>query len=120
MLIRENDGVTYSANDEACDGSDSAVMAAKRCTVPFTKFREDPFNLAWGSSIYARVYASNIMGDSLFSPAGNGAMITTVPSAPTNIEFDPALSNAVQIKVTWQTPLENGGVEILDYRIWYD
>ena len=120
ITIRESDGVTFSEDATSCDGSDPTIMAQKRCVVSFDVFRGEQFNLPWGSSIYAKVYAKNIMGDSITSAAGNGAIITTTPSAPIDLIFDYAISNAEQISISWSAPVETGGVEILDYRIWYD
>jgi hypothetical protein len=41
-----------------------------------------PYNLPWGSSIYAKLYATNSYGDSETSEVGNGAVILTNPDAP--------------------------------------
>jgi hypothetical protein len=40
------------------------------------------FTLEWGASIYAKVLAYNVYGDSLISLEGNGAVIVTIPDAP--------------------------------------
>jgi hypothetical protein len=56
------------------------------CTIPVTVFRSSPYDLPWGSSIWAKFVATNIYGDSPdFSPEGNGAVITTTPDAPINL-----------------------------------
>jgi len=44
-----------------------------------------PFDIPFGSSIYAKVKAFNIIGSSDFSEVGNDAVILSVPSAPTNL-----------------------------------
>ena len=44
-----------------------------------------PFDLFWGDSIYADVYASNVYGDGL-SSQGNGAIILTNPDEPLNLQ----------------------------------
>lgn len=95
-------------------------MIQKRCNVPFTTFIEAPFDLTWGSSIWVKVYATNIMGDSLYSLAGNGAVITRISDPPINLKSDDGISNAVVIGMNWDQPPETGGLEILDYRLWYD
>jgi hypothetical protein len=46
---------------------------------------QPPFDIPWGSSIWARVQAVNVIGNSEFSEAGNGAMILSVPGAPTDL-----------------------------------
>lgn len=50
-----------------------------------TTLLQAPFEIPWGSSIYARVKATNVMGESGYSEAGNGALIMSVPSSPTNL-----------------------------------
>jgi hypothetical protein len=47
---------------------------------------QTPFNLAWGSSISAKIIAYNAYGDSDYSELGNGAIITTYPDPPINFE----------------------------------
>jgi len=56
------------------------------CTVPVSVLRAAPFSLEWGSSVFAKVVAINAYGDSLASVAGNGAVITTNPDQPTNLQ----------------------------------
>jgi hypothetical protein len=55
------------------------------CTIPVTVLRGTPYDLEWGSSIFAKVIATNIYGDSLESEQGNGAIITTTPDQPTDL-----------------------------------
>jgi len=40
-------------------------------------------------------------GDSIFSVAGNGAVIWVVPDAPINIANDATMSSDKMIKITW-------------------
>lgn len=47
--------------------------------------RSSPFNIPWGSYVYAKVIAVNIIGDSPISPISNGALILTVPDAPVDL-----------------------------------
>jgi hypothetical protein len=44
-----------------------------------------PFNMYWGDSVYAKVKAINIVGESEFSATGNGAVMITSPDAPVNL-----------------------------------
>ena len=60
-----------------------------------------PFSLTWGSSVYAKVSATNIRGNSLQSLAGNGAILITVPDAPLLLSIDSALTTATKIGLTW-------------------
>jgi hypothetical protein len=103
-----------------CDGTTESLLTLKRCSIPFDTLRTSPFELPWGSSIYVKVAATNIMGVSVTSQAGNGAMITRVPDAPVNLVVDSSISNAVNIGILWDNGVESGGLPVLDYRVWYD
>lgn len=73
----------------------------------------------WGDSVYARVKAINIVGESQFSDIGNGANMITSPDAPINVQNDFPNSHMTQITLTWEDGLEDGGTEVVDYRILY-
>jgi hypothetical protein len=72
-----------------------------------------------GDHVYAKVIASNVYGDSVFSPVGNGAAIQVVPDAPLFFANNAEVTNAYEIGMTWQEGVNNGGTDLLDYRIWY-
>jgi len=71
------------------------------CTVPVTLLRASPFSLEWGSSVYAKVFATNSYGASLVSSEGNGAVITTTPDAPIGLAEDTSLKTKSSISLTW-------------------
>ena len=75
----------------------------------------EPFNLAWGSSIFARISALNIVGSSSLSTAGNGAIIVTIPDAPVNLVDDAEQTTATQIGIDWSEGPNNGGSPVIDY-----
>lgn len=52
-------------------------------------------------SIWVKVIAKNIYGDSEFSVEGNGALIKLVPDAPISLASDFAVTNAFTIALTW-------------------
>jgi len=122
IFIRESDGVSYSMDSVNCDGSDPTIFAQKFCTVPFSALTQAPFSLTEGSSIYAKVVATNDIGDSEASEPGNGATmnIRTVPDAPVNLARDSITTTTTQIGLLWFAGASDGGQPILDYRIWYD
>lgn len=60
--------------------------------MPISKLIVVPYELAWGSQIYAIVSATNVKGESLYSPEGNGAVILTNPEAPTDLENVPSVT----------------------------
>jgi len=95
-------------------------MATTSCTIPTATLRAAPFNLPWGSSIFAKVYATNLYGNSLVSEIGNGAIILTKPDAPHTLANVPAQTSASRISFTWIKGPADGGTPVLDYRIWYD
>jgi hypothetical protein len=81
----ESDGFTYTTQLTDCDGSDADIMSALSCTIPSISLHEDPFNLPWASSVYAKIVATNIYGSSEYSVAGNGAVIYAVPDVPVTL-----------------------------------
>ena len=103
-----------------CNGSDPAVMAALSCTIPVATLFASPFNLAWGSSVYATVFATNIVNPSSTSNVGNGAIIVTNPDAPLNLVNVPAITSATTIGLSWNVGAANGGSPVLDYRVNWD
>lgn len=68
-------------------------MAAQECAIPISNLRAVPFSLSWGVSVYAKIIAGNIVGNSLESNVGNGAVILTVPDAPINVANILAITN---------------------------
>lgn len=88
------------------------------CTIPVTVFRSTPFDLPWGSSIWAKVIATNLYGDSAQSEEGNGALISTTPDAPINLAEDYILRTKSTLGITWEDAEFTGGIDIIDYRIW--
>lgn len=79
-----------------------------------------PYSWPWGSSINAKIIASNVYGNSLPSPSGNGGVIVTNPDLPINLADAPSITNSVQIGLTWAEGAANGGTPVLDYRIIFD
>jgi hypothetical protein len=79
-----------------------------------------PFNNAWGSSIYAYVNAQNNYGVSDNSAVGNGAVITNAPDAPLSLAENLLGKSSTSIALTWADGAANGGAAVLDYTITYD
>ena len=76
--------------------------------------------MAWGSSIYASVSATNIYGTSSFSTAGNGAVIVTVPDAPVSLSNNGLVTTTNRIGIVWEPGYSDGGLPVLDYRVSWD
>ena len=94
IRILQGDGVTYSTSLVSCNGANAAVIASASCTVPISNLLVSPFNLPWGSSIFATVTATNTVGTSAISQAGNGAIILTNPDPPQNVINVPQTTTA--------------------------
>jgi hypothetical protein len=59
-----------------------------------------------------------VYGDSTFSAVGNGASIWVVPDAPLFLTNNAEITNAFEIGLLWQEGVNNGGTEVLDFRMW--
>jgi hypothetical protein len=81
ITIKQTDN-NFSSDTVNCDMTLSTDTV---CSVPVSVLRNAPYSLAWGSSVYAKVIATNIYGDSVVSNEGNGAIITTNPDPPTSL-----------------------------------
>jgi cellulase/cellobiase CelA1 len=79
--------------------------------------RAAPFNLDWGVSVFAKLIARNVYGDSALSSAGNGAILTTRPDPPTNLSEDYLLRTATTLGLKWTAPVFTGGAVINFYRV---
>ena len=90
LYILTSDGVTFGEDFTYCDATKAAIISALSCDVPIATLRGSVYNLTWGSSVSATVVAFNSYGSSINSTLGNGAVIVTVPAAPTTLEEDVA------------------------------
>lgn len=57
-------------------------MSTTSCTVPISVLQSAPYNLSWGAAVHATVLATNVVGSSVASASGNGAVILTNPEPP--------------------------------------
>ena len=90
-------------------------MSALTCTIPISTLRIVPFNLQWGSSVYAKIVAANAYGNSLTSSQGNGAVLLTVPDVPLSFINVATITSASQIGLSWVQGTNNGGSVVIDY-----
>ena len=112
--------MTFSQHLTDCDGSKPAIVSALNCSIPITILRAANYSLPWGSSVFAQVVATNIYGDSATSNPGNGAIILTIPDAPTSIVEIMALKSGKTISLSWADGSKDGGSPVIDYRISYN
>lgn len=116
ITLKQGDGV-FSSDTVNCDATTGSFNNDKVCYIPVAVFKTEPFNLEWGASVFAKVIATNIKGDSVVSDEGNGAIIIYSPDAPTNLLEDTSQRTSSTLGITWSPPEEDGGTEIIDYRI---
>jgi hypothetical protein len=114
VSIRESDDATFTVDSVNCDMSSSTLTT---CTIPAATLRINSYNLAWGSSVYAKVIATNAYGNSVESLEGNGAVITTTPDVPTSAVEVYADRTKSTLGLTWTAPVFTGGDVIIEYRI---
>jgi len=88
--------------------------------VSLTKLVLAPFNLVVNESIYAKVVAYNLFGESVYSEPGNGASMQTVPDAPLSLINDDQITDASIIRFTWSEGVQNGASPVIDYQVYYD
>ena len=115
--FRHADGLTFSESTTLCDGSQQAVIDALSCVIPSSSFTQEPYALAWGSSVYARVKATNVKGENVESLPGNGAVILRTPDAPVNLQNVVSITSGSKVGLTWQEGSNNGGTAVIDFQI---
>jgi hypothetical protein len=69
-------------------------VTAKTCSVISSTFKLTPFSLSWGTSLYAKIIAINVKGNSISSDSGNGGFILTQPDSPIDVANVPSFTNA--------------------------
>ena len=66
--FREDDGTTYSSSS-LCDGTSTAVISARSCTIAMTEFTGANYLLDLNDPVIVRIKATNVFGDSTnYSP----------------------------------------------------
>lgn len=59
ITFRASDGSTFISEMTHCDGSDSSIVQSASCSIPTVTFNQAPYSLDWGSSVYAKIIATN-------------------------------------------------------------
>ena len=75
IWILDTTGQTYFESLANCNGQNSVVIGAKSCTLTVNTLKTAPYYLVDGQSVYVKVVAQNIVGNSPDSTLGNGAKI---------------------------------------------
>ena len=108
ILFKKADN-SFATELTSCNGSDSTILVNRSCTIPKTVFSASPFSLANTASVYAKITATNVRGESPESAEGNGALMAETPDAPVSINWNNASTSHTQVTVTWAAPESNGG-----------
>ena len=117
ILLLASDGTMFVEDKNLCDGTDPTVVSQQMCTIPSVGFTSSTLlSLNWGSTIVAKVIATNERGSSDAGPSGGTAVIVTNPDPPTDVTTE---VGSTQIKFMWTTPYD-GGSTVIDYRITWD
>lgn len=101
IMIQHHDGTTYSEQLTSCNGSGSSIVSSTQCSIPSALLNASPFNIVWGNSVWAKLSAINVYGESSMSSVGNGGIIITKPDAPLNILEDIAERTLNSIGFYW-------------------
>lgn len=114
VTFRQSDELTFSPETVNCDMTSSTDVT---CTLPVSVLKAEPFSLPWGASVFAKVVATNLYGNSVESLSGNGAVITVTPDPPTDLTEDYSQRTKSTLAFSWLAPVFTGGAEIVDYRV---
>lgn len=116
VSVRESDGSSFSVDSENCDMQTST---ATTCVIPVSVLRAAPYNLDWGTSVFAKVVAINFYGSSTESVEGNSGIIITTPDPPTTLAEVESQRTVSTIGISWVAPVFTGGAVIEDYRVTF-
>lgn len=111
--------MNYAVDNANCNGQEALIVLEHKCAVLIADLIQAPYHHPWGSSIYAKVAATNIIGESLESDNGNGAIILNYPDAPTDLANVPLITSSSQVGLDWLEGASNGGTPVIDYQIAY-
>ena len=120
IRIVGQDGEDYLYNQDLCANTNPLYLTLSSCSIPIYMLRDWPFSLEWGSSISASLVAVNSYGDSDMSEFGNGAIITTFPDAPVNLQDIVELRTESQLVFSWEEGPANGGATVTAYSVSFD
>jgi hypothetical protein len=67
-----------------------------------------PYSLSTGDNVEAKLYATNVQGDSLESQVGSGALVITIPDAPHTLLEDYSQRTSSSLAITWLEGASNG------------
>jgi hypothetical protein len=119
-LVLESDGTTYTEDLTDCDASDSGIMSNMYCDLPMASLWASPYLLSFGETVYAKVAATNAIGQGDFSsPNSASVTVETVPIKLTTLARDNSLTTETNLQVEWTalTGDDTGGPSIDSYHV---
>ena len=72
-----------------------------QCVIPVRAFTEQPYNLNWGSEVFVKVQAINVIGLSAESSLSGPSKVETYPSAPSSPSNDESTTSHNTIGISW-------------------
>ncbi len=120
ILVAQSDNSTFTEDKVNCDGRNTTIIANRQCVIPNSVLNQAPYNLIWGAKVYAKIIVSNVIGSSPASEAGNGATIQNGPTYPLGLAENRAWTTSYAIGLVWGDVADNGGSQVIDYRVWFD
>ena len=64
VYIKQNGSTTYTQESVDCDGTSATVISNNYCSINISTLLASPYNTAAADSIYAKVSATNVYGES--------------------------------------------------------
>lgn len=116
VYLKKADG-TFNIDFTYCDGEAPATMSERRCEIPAVSFVSELYGLTWGDSVYAKVVAHNVYGDSQESALSNPTLLMTTADAPINLQELTSLRSANAIGMIWEDGASEFGAPVTDYTI---
>jgi hypothetical protein len=86
VAILQKDGTTYTP--ATCTVNSISCTTSCTCSIPIETLQAIPYSITAGARVSAKVLAKNAVGNSAYSPGGDGAaipLVITVPAAPFTI-----------------------------------
>lgn len=79
-----------------------------------------PYSHVLDEEVWVKLIAINYYGESLISEPGNDGLVKLDPDAPVNLDNNPLVTDHTKIMFLWDEGASNGGIQVLDYFIYYD
>jgi hypothetical protein len=98
--IQEVGTPTFTFENTDCDGTQASVISNQYCHIEISTLIAS-YNLDGGDSVFAKVIAVNVYGETVLSVEGNGAYYTRIPDSPINFAEDISLRTVANNGLVW-------------------